>query len=238
VLSAAISPVGRLPNLCRLGFRDNIHALEEGIEWNTVDAVEPSPHLFGLAANAGAQFIRAQDGGRLDESPEPYLLLHCFPQPLREGLCYFASWFSLLARMVRLGPRNVNSVLSGTCQSHGVDDCAFALQRAPFLRCAMKLATWVRPTQFEPRPAEPEPASKRTRIARLKQIPPADVPNPYRPGTMKHDAFELYKRGGLRGEIVAAIESLGATLASAHTWVYYFGRYVRTGNRLVEQNHK
>lgn len=55
--------------------------------------------------------------------------------------------------------------------------------------------------------------------------------NPYREGSKKAEAFEAYKEGGPRDEVVAAIRKVGVTNSTASTWMGFFSQVVRTGKQ-------
>ena len=50
----------------------------------------------------------------------------------------------------------------------------------------------------------------------------ASVKNPYREGTMKAKAFDIFRDGGERAEILAKVLKLGVTESTAASWVNLF----------------
>lgn len=55
--------------------------------------------------------------------------------------------------------------------------------------------------------------------------------NPYREGTKKAKAFDIYKGGGTRAEVLAAIKKTGVTDSTANTWMYFFSCVTATGKQ-------
>ena len=60
-----------------------------------------------------------------------------------------------------------------------------------------------------------------------------NLPNPFRPDSMKAKAFELFRAGGRRKDLIEAIKKLGATRATASSWLQFFRVYVRGGREAL-----
>jgi hypothetical protein len=58
-------------------------------------------------------------------------------------------------------------------------------------------------------------------------LPNRTLANPFREGTKKARAFELYRAGGERRKLLVDIEKLGARRSTAETWVQIFNVYTR-----------
>jgi hypothetical protein len=69
------------------------------------------------------------------------------------------------------------------------------------------------------------------KVGRVTTIAKSDKANPYRENSKKHAAFEVYKKGGERAAVIAAIQKLGVTQSSAATWLYFFNSVVKTGKQ-------
>jgi hypothetical protein len=55
---------------------------------------------------------------------------------------------------------------------------------------------------------------------------PPDLKNPYRAGSKKAQAFELFRAGGERADLLAKIAALGVKEATAASWVNIFRKLV------------
>lgn len=55
--------------------------------------------------------------------------------------------------------------------------------------------------------------------------------NPYREGTKKAKAFDIYQAGGTRAEVIASIKKTGVTDSTASTWAYFFSCVVKNGKQ-------
>ena len=65
-------------------------------------------------------------------------------------------------------------------------------------------------------------------------LPNRNLPNPFRPGTMKARSFELFRAGGDRSALLEAMHKLGVARSTAKTWLNLFRMYAR-GAREVKK---
>jgi hypothetical protein len=74
-------------------------------------------------------------------------------------------------------------------------------------------------------------APKKKREAVAKEYPATSKKNPYREGSMKEKAFNIFAKGGERSKMIEAIVKLGATENTASSWIQFFRKYVATGKK-------
>lgn len=84
------------------------------------------------------------------------------------------------------------------------------------------------------KPAAKKPAAKKAGAKKATARANATYPacskkNPYREKSMKAKAYDVFAKGGTRATIIAAIVKLGASEATASTWVQRFRGYAAPG---------
>lgn len=65
-------------------------------------------------------------------------------------------------------------------------------------------------------------AAAKKKAAAVKTYPATSKKNPYREGSKKRKAFDIFAKGGERKSILAAIHKLGVTEATSASWVNLF----------------
>lgn len=75
----------------------------------------------------------------------------------------------------------------------------------------------------EAKAVAPKKATKRASSSAA--VEPCSKENPYREGSMKNKAFAIYCKGGDRANIIAQIEKVGTTSATASSWMHSFFKY-------------